>query len=132
MNNKSRGELQIWPLFNSREIGVSVPEPHTRRAIQIFMDRGSDEGYTAVAARISEMKNGVLLFQMIDGEPASGAIYIYDRITGDFYGVGFDDRHEDDDLTLGEFDTLAREYGLLEFAARPELLTVRVDTIAYA
>jgi hypothetical protein len=96
------------------------------------MDRGSDEGYTAVAARISEMKNGVLLFQMIDGEPASGAIYIYDRITGDFYGVGFDDRHEDDDLTLAEFDTLAREYGLLEFAARPELLTVRVDTIAYA
>jgi hypothetical protein len=67
------------------------------------------------------MSKGVLLLQAVEGEPASGAIYIYNRDSGEFLMVTFDDG-DDDNLTIAEFELLVREYGLLEYAARPDLI----------
>ena len=43
--DKSRGEMRIDLLFTSSEIGVSVPEPHSMRAIGIFLDVASGTDY---------------------------------------------------------------------------------------
>ena len=118
--NKSRGQLHIVHLFNAQAIGVQVPEPHPDRALRIFLDVASPDGQTAIAPRVSQMSKGVLLLQSVEGDPASGAIYIYNRTSGDFSAVLFDG--EDDHLTVAEFELLVQEYGLLEYAARPDLI----------
>jgi hypothetical protein len=128
--DRSRGELRIELLFKSDEIGVSVPEPHPIRAIRIFLDVGSDADYRAIAPRLTQMPKGVLLFQMIADEPASGAIYILVRESGEFYSVTFDGPSEH--LTLQEFEVLVREYDLLEYAARPQLIAALATTVSQA
>jgi hypothetical protein len=128
--NMSRGALQIELLFTSSEIGVSVPEPHPMRAIRIFLDVGSDADYRAIAPRLTQMPKGVLLLQMIADEPASGAIYILIRDSGEFYSVTFDGPSEH--LTVQEFESLAREYDLLEFAARPQLIAALAASVSQA
>lgn len=99
---------------------MSVPEPHTMRAIGIFLDVASGAGYRAIAPRLTQMPKGVLLFQMVANEPASGEIYILDRESGNFYAVTFENARED--LTIPEFEVLVREYGLLEYAVSPRLI----------
>jgi len=120
-NDKSRGRVRIEHLFNAEEIGVSVPEPHPDRALRIFLDAASPNGHIAIAPRVSQMSKGVLLLQAVEGEPASGAIYIYNRDSGEFLMVTFDGG-DDDNLTITEFELLVREYGLLEYAACPDLI----------
>jgi hypothetical protein len=127
---KSRGELRIELLFRSHEIGVSVPEPHPMRAIRIFLDIGSDTDYRAIAPRLTQMPKGVLLFQMVADEPASGAIYILIGDTGEFYTVTFEG--PSDNLTIAEFESLVREYGLLEYVASPQLIAALVATVSQA
>ena len=123
---KSRGPLHIDLLFRSDEIGVSVPEPHTMRAIEIFLDVASDAGYRAIAPRLTQMPKGVLLFQMVANEPDSGAIYILDRESGNFYAVTFEEARGE--LTIREFEVLVREYGLLEYAVSPQLIQELAST----
>jgi hypothetical protein len=126
----TRGELRIERLFTSSEIGVSVPEPHPMRAIRIFLEIASDINYRAIAPRLTQMPKGVLLFQMVADEPASGAIYLLLRDTGEFYSVTFDG--PSDNLTIAEFESLVREYGLLEYAAQPQLIEALAATVSQA
>jgi len=121
MNPKSRGQLRLTPLFNAKEIGVLVPEPHPDRALQIFLNVASPAGQQAVAPRITQMPRAVLLLQSVEGEPASGAIYLYIRDTGDFYMVEFDGGDQEH-LTIAEYEALLVEYRLIEYAACPELI----------
>ncbi len=127
---KSRGKMRIDLLFTSSEIGVSVPEPHSMRAIGIFLDIASDTDYRAIAPRLTQMPKGVLLFQMVADEPASGAIYILIRDSGEFYAVTFEGASEN--LTIPEFESLVREYGLLEYAAHPQLIQALAATVSQA
>jgi hypothetical protein len=115
--SNSRGVLRMDLLFRSDEIGASIPEPHPMRAIQVFLDVASGEGYRAIAPRIIQMPQGVLLLQSIANEPVSGEIYIFDRDTGDFYAVTFEGARGE--FTVSECDDLVREYGLLEYLAEP-------------
>jgi len=50
---------------------------------------------------------------MVPDNPASGAIYIYDRVGQQFSLVSFEGA--DDTLTTQDFDGLLGEYGLLEY-----------------
>lgn len=127
---KSRGALRIELLFTSSEIGVSVPEPRPMRAIRIFLDVASDTDYRAIAPRLTQMPKGVLLLQMVDDEPASGAIYLLIRDSGEFYAVTFDG--PSDNLTIPEFESLVREYDLLEYAAHPHLIEALAASVSQA
>lgn len=100
------------------------------RAIRMFLDVASDTGYRAIAPRLTQMSKGVLLFQMVADEPASGAIYILIRDSGEFYAVTFDG--PSDNLTITEFESLAQEYGLLEYAACPQLIQALAGTVSQA
>ena len=66
------------------------------------------------------MPRGVLLLQMVPGDAASGAIYLYDREGQVFYLVDFTEGHNDT-LTAREFEHLVAEYDLLSWAANPQL-----------
>jgi hypothetical protein len=74
----------------------------------------------AVAARWIQMPKAILLLQMAPENPASGAIYVYDRLRQDFYMLSFEG--PEDTLTLEDFSQLLPEYDLLRYAEQPGLL----------
>lgn len=112
---QNRGNMCPYRMFSVREMGLSNPEPYVEHAIHEFLKLGE-----AVAARWIQMPRGILLFQMAPENPASGAIYVYDRERQEFYMLGFEG--PDDCLTLDEFFQLVSEYSLLRYAEQPRLL----------
>lgn len=113
--NTSNGALYFHPLFNVHDLGFGNPEPFVDRVIREFLKIGD-----AIAGRWIEMPRAILILQMVPGDPASGAVYLYDRGQHTFYMLCFDGN--DDHLTLDDFDHLLSSYGLLRYAEHPSLL----------
>ena len=125
MENRSRGTTTAHRLFSVRDLRVGNPEPHVDRVINAFLGIGE-----AVAARWIQMPKAVLLLQMVPENPASGAIYIYDRQHLEFYLLSFEGA--EDTLTVEEFADLLKEYNLLRYAEEPSLLQAPIQPAAAA
>lgn len=103
----SRGRLRFEPLFTAEELGL--PEhANVDHVIKVFLTVGD-----AIAMRRIEMPACVLLLQCVPDNPASGAIYLYDRGRKLFYLAVFEHGREDS-LTTGEFEVLLDEYDMLQ------------------
>ncbi|HEV2730701.1 MAG TPA: hypothetical protein VGV15_11775 [Terriglobales bacterium] len=113
---QSRGAIRFEPLFTTADIGLRQ-DASVEHVVKTFLDVGE-----ALASRWIEMPRGILLLQTVPDEPASGAIYLYDRERHVFYFVSFLDG-QDDALTVTEFDQLVVEYDLVSRAANPNLLS---------
>ena len=122
--SRSRGNMSIHHLFHAEEIGVSK-EPNLDRLVKVFMQ--ISEG---IVARWIQMPKGMLLLVMVPDNPASGAIYIYDRVGQQFSLVSFEGA--DDTLTAQDFDGLLGEYDLLDYASNPELIRASIRQPAMA
>jgi hypothetical protein len=112
--SQSRGAVSFEPLFTTEEIGLRK-EANVEHVMKVFITLGEGQ-----ASRWIEMPKGVLLLQTVPDEPASGAIYLYDRELQVFYFVVFD-LGRDDSLTAAEFDELVMEYNLVSWTAHPAL-----------
>jgi hypothetical protein len=121
----SRGSITPHRLFSVKDLGLGNPEPHVDRVIKEFLAIGD-----AVAARWIQMPNAILLLQMAPEDPASGAIYVYDRLHQEFYLLSFEGA--EDNLTLDDFCQLLPEYNLLRYAEQPTLLHVSLQTTGAA
>jgi hypothetical protein len=87
--------MSIHHLFRAEEIGVSK-EPNLDRLVKVFMQ--ISEG---IVARWIQMPKGMLLLVMVPDNPASGAIYMYDRVGQQFSLVSFEGA--DDTLTTQDY-----------------------------
>lgn len=115
----SRGVMRFEPLFTAGDIGLHE-STSIEHVVKTFLHVGE-----AMAARWIEMPRGILLLQTVPDQPASGAIYLYDRERRIFYSVSFLNGG-DDTLTAVEFDELAAEYELVKWTAHPECLPASV------
>jgi hypothetical protein len=116
--------MSIHHLFHAKEIGVSK-EPNLDRLVKVFLQ--VSEG---IAARWIQMPKGMLLLVMVPDNPASGAVYVYDRVAQQFSLLSFEGA--DDTLTVQEFDRLLSEYRLLDYAANPALFSSLIQEPARA
>ena len=123
--SQSRGAIRFDPLFTTTDIGLRR-DASVEHVVKAFLNVGE-----ALASRWIEMPCGILLLQSVPDEPASGAIYLYDRESRIFYLVSFVDG-ADDRLTVSEFDQLVAEYDLVSFAANPHLLSPCLSRIGQA
>lgn len=114
--SKSRGAIRFDPLFTTADIGLRQ-DASVEHVVKAFLNVGE-----ALASRWIEMPRGILLLQTVPDEPASGAIYLYDRDRHIFYFASFLDG-QDDALTVTEFDQLVLEYDLVSRAANPAVLS---------
>jgi hypothetical protein len=117
----SRGNMNAHRLFSIRELGLGNPEPHVDLIIRAFLQIGE-----AVAARWIQMPRGILLMPIVPENPASGAIYVYDRQLQEFFLLSFDG--PDDNLTVYDFGQLFSEYDLLQYAEQPALLQAQLPS----
>ena len=125
MRSQSRGAVSVEPLFTVEDIGLRR-ESNVEHVMKVFITLG--EG---LASRWIEMPKGILLLQTVPDDPASGAIYLYDRELQVFYFVVFEEGR-DDSLTAAEFDELVTEYNLVSWTAHPALLRKAVGKPAVA
>ena len=123
--SQSRGAIRFDPLFTTADIGLRR-DASVEHVVKAFLNVGE-----ALASRWIEMPRGILLLQTVPDEPASGAIYLYDRESRIFYFVSFVDGR-DDRLTVPEFDQLVAEYDLISLAANPRLLSPSLGKIGQA
>jgi hypothetical protein len=121
----SRGNISVHRLFGVKELGMGNPEPYVDRVIKAFLAIGE-----AVAARWIQMPKAILLLQMAPENPASGAIYLYDRLHQDFYMLSFEGA--DDTLTQEDFSQLLSEYDLIRYAEQPGVLQGQFQRIGSA
>lgn len=112
---QSRGNMSAHVLFTLKDLRVAHSEPYVDRVIHEFLKIGE-----AVAGRWIQMPKGVLFLQKAPENPASGAIYVYDRQTQVLYMLSFEG--DDDHLTVDDFSELFIEYNLLRYAEQPSLL----------
>jgi hypothetical protein len=96
-------------LFGIRELGVRNPESNLDDVIREFLSIGD-----AVAARWIQMPNAVLVFQVVPGNPWSGAIYVYDRNNENFYMLTFEGA--EDNLTVSDFNEIVADYKLTDLS----------------
>lgn len=68
-----------------------------------------------------EFPDSVLLFVSVQGDPESGAFYVFDRKTSTWFWIDFDDQQYGG-YSVDDFDLLVREYDLLSLVERPGLL----------
>jgi hypothetical protein len=122
---RSRGNMSIHHLFHAKEIGVSK-EANLDRLVKMFVQ--ISEG---TATRWIQMPKVILVLLMVPDNPASGAIYIYDRVGREFYLISFD-QGSDDTLTIQEFEELLGEYRLLDCVSNPSLFRTSVQEPARA
>ena len=123
--SQSRGAIRFDPLFTTADIGLRR-DASVEHVVKAFLSVGE-----ALASRWIEMPRGILLLQSVPDEPASGAIYLYDRDGHIFYFVSFLEGR-DDALTATEFDQLVAEYDLVSSAANPQLLSNCLSKIGRA
>lgn len=121
----SRGAVSFTPLFTTDEIGLRK-DASVEHVVKAFLTIGE-----AIAARWIEMPRGILLLQTVPDQPASGAIYLYDRERHIFFFVHFVDGR-DDTLTATEFDQLVGEYDLVSWTANPASLLAATGAAAMA
>lgn len=122
---QSRGSITAHRMWNVRDMGLGNPEPHVDRVIKVFLAIGE-----AVAARWIEMPKAILLLQVAPEDPASGAVYVYDRARQEFYMLSF--AGADEHLTREEFSQLLAEYDLLQYAEKPDLLRSQIELASAA
>ena len=123
--HQSRGAVSFTPLFTTDDIGLRE-DASVEHVVKVFLAVGE-----AMAARWIEMPRGILLLQAVPDQPASGAIYLYDRERHIFFFVDFVDGR-DDSLTATEFDELVTEYDLVSWTANPAFLPASVRNIGMA
>jgi len=123
--HQSRGALSFTALFTTDDIGLRK-DASVEHVVKVFLNVGE-----AIAARWIEMPRGILLLQAVPDQPASGAIYLYDRERHIFFFVDFVDGRNDS-LTAAEFDQLVTEYDLVSWTANPAFLPVMTGNPAMA
>ena len=123
--HQSRGAVSFTPLFTTDDIGLRK-DASVEHIVKVFLNVGE-----AMAARWIEMPRGILLLQAVPDQPASGAIYLYDRERHIFFFVDFVDGRNDS-LTAAEFDQLVTEYDLVSWTANPAFLPAGTGNTAMA
>ena len=75
----------------------------------------------AQPVRWIEFPTSVLLFASVQGDPESGAFYVFDRRTSTWFWIDFDDQQYGG-YSVSDFDLLVHECDILSLVERPGLL----------
>lgn len=104
------GHMKAQPLL---KLENSSPDSAIAALVAITED--------AQPGRWIEFPASLLLFVSVQGDAESGAFYVFDRKTGTWFWIDFDDQQYGG-YSLSDFDLLVREYDILSLVERPGLL----------
>ena len=107
----SLGKMSAYKILSWQDRAASSIE----QTVAAFLEIGE-----AVATRWIQTAKGVLLLQMVPGDDASGAIYVFDRRHDQWYMLSFEEC--EDRFSSETFDRAFSEYDLFRLIEQPGLL----------
>ena len=107
----SLGKMSAYKIPNWQDRATSSIE----QTVAAFLEIGE-----AIATRWIQTAKGVLLLQLVPGDDASGAIYLFDRRCDQWYMLLFEEC--EDRFTSEKFDHALSEYDLFRLVEQPGLL----------
>ena len=107
--------LTASPLLTLQDLGLD------RNVCLDQASRGLAERSEAQIVRWVQFPVCALFFTLVPEDAESGAVYVFDRQTGVFYLLDFDDQKWGG-YSLAEYETLERRYRLTVLAQQPWLL----------
>ena len=107
----SLGKMSAYKILNWQDRAASSIE----QTVAAFLEIGE-----AIATRWIQTAKGVLLLQLVPGDDASGAIYVFDRCRDQWYLLSFEEC--EDRFTSEKFDRAFSEYDLFRLVEQPGLL----------
>ena len=107
----SLGKMSAYKMFNWGD----RPAGSIEQIVAAFLELGE-----AIATRWIETRKGVLLLQMVPNDSASGAIYLFNRQTDQWFMLSFQEC--EDRFTSEKFDRAFSEYDLFRLVEQPGLL----------
>lgn len=125
MNAINCAPMNVTPLLTLEELGLD------RRVTVEEASRGLAQAAEAEIVRWVQFPAGVLFFTLVSGDPESGALYVFDRKTGVFYWINFEDRKWGG-YSIEDYRVLVRQHKLTALAQRPALLERRCRAAAQA
>jgi hypothetical protein len=111
------GKMSAYKILNWRDQAAGTID----EIVAAFLELGE-----AIATRWIETRKGVLLLQMVPGDGASGAIYIFDRQHEQWFMLSFEAC--EDQFTVEKFDRAFTEYDLFRLVEQPGLLLSEVHS----
>jgi hypothetical protein len=125
MNASSFAPMNVTPLLTLEELGLD------RRVTVEEASRALAQVAEAEIVRWVQFPAGVLFFTLVSGDPESGALYVFDRKTGVFYWINFDDRKWGG-YSVEDYRMLVRQHRLTALAQSPVLLEQHFRRAAHA
>jgi hypothetical protein len=115
MNASTFAPMNVTPLLTLEELGLD------RRVTVEEASMGLARAAEAQIVRWVQFPAGVLFFTLVSGDPESGAIYVFDRKTGVFYWLNFEDQKWGG-YSVEDYRALVRQHKLTALAQRPAIL----------
>ncbi|HLG96705.1 MAG TPA: hypothetical protein VKX49_10385 [Bryobacteraceae bacterium] len=125
MNASTFAPMNVTPLLTLDELGLD------RRVTVDEASMALARAAEAEIVRWVQFPAGVLFFTLVSGDPESGALYVFDRKTGVFYWLNFEDQKWGG-YNVEDYRALVREHKLTALAQRPALLERRCRAAAQA
>lgn len=113
---RSLGKMSAYKILNWQDRAASSME----QTVAAFLEIGE-----AIATRWIQTAKGVLLLQMVPGDDASGAIYVFDRRREQWYMLLFEEC--EDQFTSEKFDRAFSEYDLFRLVEQPDLVDSKLQ-----
>lgn len=113
---RSLGKMSVYKMFEWRDFDCDS----IQQTVEAFLALGD-----AVAARWIQTRKGLMLLQMVPGNPSSGAVYVFDLQREVWYMLSFEKC--EDRFTPQKFDRVFCEYKLFNYVAQPGLLLSRIS-----
>jgi hypothetical protein len=103
------------PILTLNDVGLDSKTTNIEQAAKALETQAE-----APIVRWVQFPRGALFFTMHD--PQSGFLYVFDRKSGTFYSIDFEDNHFGG-YTIEQYEQLVEQYQLKRLAACPWLLT---------
>ena len=101
---------------------LAVPTVSTEPAVAALLAITEN----AQPVRWIEFPTSLLLLVSVEADPESGDFYVFDRRTGTWFWINFDDQQYGG-YSTSDFDLLVYEYDFLSLVERPGLLRATPD-----
>ena len=110
------GHMNVEPLLRLHN-GQGMPAPDLESAVARLLEATEQPN----VVRWIQFPSAVLVFLLVPGDPESGAFYVYDRRSGTWFWLDFED-NKFGGYNEADFERLVRKSHFLRLVERPWLL----------
>ena len=110
------GQMNVEPLLRLHN-DQGIPAPDLESAVVRLLEATEQPK----VVRWIQFPSAVLIFLVVPGDPESGAFYVYDRRSGTWFWLDFED-NKFGGYNEADFERLVRESHFLRLVERPWLL----------